>query len=75
DHAWVGQRQVVDGTEADGCSGSTGIDAVASGLGPNFPSGLFVCQDGRNTAPDPAGRQNFKLVRLERLLDAAGLPS
>jgi 3-phytase len=74
DHRWAGQRRVVDGPDADGCSGSTGIEAVATGLGSDFPSGLFVCQDGRNTAPGPAGRQNFKYVRLERLLDAAGAP-
>jgi myo-inositol-hexaphosphate 3-phosphohydrolase len=74
-HAWVGQREVVDGSDVDGCSGTTGIDAVATGLGPRFPAGLFVCQDGRNTAPGPAGRQNFKYVRLERLLDAASLPA
>ena len=75
DHGWVGQRQVVDGPEADDCSGTTGVEAVATGLGSKFPSGLFVCQDGRNTLPGSAGRQNFKYVRLEQLLDAAALPS
>jgi 3-phytase len=70
DHAWLGQRKVVDGNAADGCSATDGIDAVAADLGPDFPSGIFVCQDGENTEPGSSGRQNFKLVRLERLLDA-----
>jgi 3-phytase len=74
-HGWLGQREVVDGSAADGCSATTGIEAVAASLGPAFPAGLFVCQDGRNTAPGPAGRQNFKYVRLEQLLDTASLPT
>ncbi|HEV7863888.1 MAG TPA: phytase [Acidimicrobiia bacterium] len=75
DHAWVGQREVVDGDIADGCSGTDGIEVVAANLGPDFPAGIFICQDGRNTAPGSAGRQNFKYVRLEEILDAASLPT
>jgi 3-phytase len=69
-HGWLGQRKVVTGPVADGCSATAGIEAVAANLGSAFPSGLFVCSDGNNTAPGSAGRQNFKLVRLERLLDS-----
>jgi 3-phytase len=75
DHGWLGQRQVVDGATADGCSATTGIEAVAANLGPDFPAGIFICQDGRNTAPGPAGRQNFKFVRLDRLIDPSSLPA
>jgi 3-phytase len=71
DHAWVGQREVVDGTAADGCSATDGIEAVAADLGPDFPSGIFICQDGDNTAPGSAGRQNFKYIRLDQVLDAS----
>ena len=49
-------------------------DAVAAHLGPDFPSGIFVCQDGDNTEPGSSGRQNFKLVRLDVLLDAGAGP-
>lgn len=72
---WLGQREVVDGEGADGCSDTDGIEAVAANLGPDFPAGIFVCHDGRNTSPGSAGRQNFKYVRLERILDAGSLPS
>ena len=75
DYGWLGQRQVVDGGSADGCSATSGIEAVAADLGPRFPAGLFVCQDGRNTTPGSAGRQNFKYVRLEQLIEAGSLPS
>jgi len=50
-------------------------EAVAANLGPDFPAGIFVCQDGNNTPPGPAGHQNFKLVRLENVIDAASLPA
>ena len=71
----LGQRQVVDGPAADGCSDTTGIEAVSANLGPDFPAGIFVCRDGDNTAPGPAGNQNFKYVRLENLINAASLPA
>jgi len=74
-HGWLGQRQVTGGTAADGCSATDGIEAVAANLGPRFPAGIFICQDGSNTAPGPTGRQNFKYVRLEQILDPASLPS
>ena len=75
DNAWLGQRDVVDGTVADGCNHTAGIEAVAADLGPDFPAGIFVCQDGDNTAPGSAGRQDFKYVRLEDVIDASSLPT
>ena len=75
EHAWVGQREVADGAAADGCTDTEGIEAVAANLGPDFPAGIFICQDGSNTTPGPAGNQNFKYVRLERIVDAASLPT
>ena len=74
DNGWLGQRQVVDGAAADGCSATNGIAAVAADFGADFPAGIFVCQDGHNTPPGPAGHQNFKLVRLENVIDASSLP-
>ena len=74
-HGWLGQRQVTGGTAADGCSATDGIEAVAANLGPRFPAGIFICQDGSNTAPGSTGRQNFKYVRLEQIIDASSLPT
>jgi 3-phytase len=75
EQAWLGRREVAGGSAADGCTDTDGIEAVAANLGPDFPAGIFVCQDGRNTTPGPAGNQNFKYVRLERIVDAASLPT
>ena len=57
----------IDGTEE-----TDGIDAVAADLGPRYPRGIFVAQDGINAG---ARRQNFKIVdwrRIERLIPADG---
>lgn len=73
-NAFVSTFRVTSGTAADGCSRTDGIDAVATNLGPSFPSGLFVCQDHENTTPGTSGNQNFKYVRLEKAVDLDGTP-
>jgi 3-phytase len=55
----------------DGASETDGLDVISTALGPAFPHGLFIAQDGRNIAP--MERQNFKLVPWERVADAMGL--
>ena len=40
-----------------------GIDVTTMDLGPNFPSGAFIAQDGKNDN----GYQNFKLVPYQRI--------
>jgi 3-phytase len=49
----------------DGASETDGLDVTSTPLGPGFPHGVFVAQDGRNITPDE--RQNFKLVPWERI--------
>jgi 3-phytase len=56
------------GPAADGCSITDGLDATSLWLGPEYPHGLFVCQDDRNTAPGVTGTQNFKFVPLETVI-------
>jgi 3-phytase len=60
------QGRVIDGTYD-----TDGIDVTAQPLGPLFPQGVFVAQDGNNT--DGADNkkqstQNFKLVPLESVM-------
>jgi myo-inositol-hexaphosphate 3-phosphohydrolase len=64
------------GPTADGCSRTDGIAAVAANLGPSYPFGLFVCQDDSNTTPGTSGFQDFKFVRLEKIvtLESGGPP-
>ncbi|MBA2532610.1 MAG: phytase [Nocardioidaceae bacterium] len=61
--------RITSGTDADGCQRTDGITAYAGNLGAAFPQGVFVCQDNANTTPGSAGNQNFKLTRLERILE------
>lgn len=59
--------RIGDGQNADGCSHTDGITAMSQPLGPDFPKGVFICQDDANTEPGGAGNQNFKLTRLEKV--------
>lgn len=57
---FIGRFAVGDGVEIDGAEETDGIEAVSVALGPDFPKGLFIVQDGRNR---PRGTpQNFKIV-------------
>ncbi|MEU6439058.1 phytase [Streptomyces sp. NPDC047046] len=69
--AYQGRFSVANGSATDGCSDTDGIDASDKPLGPAFPNGLFVCQDGSNSTPGSSGDQNFKYVPLQRI--TAGL--
>jgi len=62
----VRKVRVVDGLQSDDCDQTDGIAASTANLGPNFPGGLFVCQDGINH--NPRQYQDFKLVPLEAVL-------
>jgi 3-phytase len=63
-HEHVKTFRIAPGDDVDGTEETDGIDAVAANLGPAFPHGVFVAQDGFNDK----GNQNFKLVPLERVL-------
>jgi 3-phytase len=63
-NAYVGTFRIVDGAH-DGVSDTDGIEVVSAALGPAFPKGLFVAQDGSNTRP--SANQNFKLVPWEAI--------
>jgi len=73
DNEFLGIFHVVadEPTGVDGVSETDGLDATSANLGPDFPNGLFVVQDGRNITP--AERQNFKLVPWERIAEAMNL--
>lgn len=54
-----------DALGIDGVSETDGLDISSAPLGPAFPAGVLVAQDGRNISPPE--RQNFKLVPWERI--------
>ncbi len=75
-HAYRGTFRVGDVGAVDGVQDTDGLDVVSAPLGPRYPMGLLVVQDGVNLAPDGAeANQNFKLVSWQDVLDALDLGS
>jgi 3-phytase len=73
DNAFIGKFAIVaDSKGIDGTSDTDGIDVTSTSLGSAFAHGVFIVQDGDNTAPSAA--QNFKLVPWERIAKALNLP-
>lgn len=62
---YVGRFAVEASAATDGVSHTDGIDVTGANLGPNFPDGLFVCQDDRQSNE----HQNFKLVSWAEVAD------
>jgi 3-phytase len=60
---YVKTFKVSPGDGIDGVGGTDGIDVTTTDLGPDFPSGVFIAQDGTNDS----GNQNFKLVPYQRI--------
>lgn len=68
-NAFVGRFQIGDTASIDGVQETDGIDVTAASMGPLFPDGVFVAQDGQN----PGANQNFKLVPWSELKKALGI--
>jgi 3-phytase len=70
---YVGKFHIVANEELgiDGASETDGLDVTSAALGPGFPRGVLIVQDGRNLTPKD--RQNFKLVPWDRIEKALGL--
>jgi 3-phytase len=60
---YVKTFKIEPGNGIDGVEDTDGIDVTTMDLGPDFPSGVFVAQDGKNDI----GYQNFKLVPYQRI--------
>lgn len=67
---FVGFFDVVanDATGIDGVSETDGLDVTGAALGPAFPNGMLVVQDGRNITP--VENQNFKFVPWQDVMRA-----
>ena len=73
-NAFIGIFYIVanDMGGVDGTSDTDGIEVTSQALGPQFPDGLLVVQDGRNTSP--SANQDFKYVSWQVIEQALGLP-
>ena len=67
---------IAENENIDGVEEADGIDVTAANLGPAFPGGVFVAQDGFNyEGPDgKLANQNFKLVPWSAIRSALSLP-
>jgi 3-phytase len=74
-HAYRGTFRVGGGTAGvDGTDDTDGLDVVSAPLGPNYPMGLLVVQDGINVAVDGSkANQNFKFVSWQDVVEALNL--
>ena len=62
-HAYRGTFRIADGPQIDGAGETDGIEVVAVPVGPGYPRGMLVVQDGYNV--DATGQdehQNFKVL-------------
>ena len=57
-NAYVNSFRIVAGAGIDGVTETDGVHVTTANLGPRFPNGVFIAQDGS----DDKGKQNFKLV-------------
>jgi 3-phytase len=73
-NAYVGSFAVVanGASGIDGISETDGLDVSSRPMGPGFPDGAFVAQDGRNVSPPEM--QNFKIVPWDVIARSLGLP-
>ncbi len=68
DDSFVGRFRIADGA-IGGSEETDGIDLMLGDFGPDYPSGLFIAQDGHNAA----AAQNFKLVAWDDIVKALGI--
>ncbi|KKR71037.1 MAG: 3-phytase (Myo-inositol-hexaphosphate 3-phosphohydrolase) [Candidatus Roizmanbacteria bacterium GW2011_GWB1_40_7] len=69
---YAGTFTIADGI-VDKVTGTDGIEVTNFPLGPDFPYGVFIAQDGRNKDGDVSLNQNFKLVPFEGIAGAVNL--
>ncbi len=68
-HAYRGTFRIAGEGAIDGTEETDGIDLVAAPVGPDYPAGLLVVQDGFNYDPEGSRiNQNFKLVSWDDVI-------
>jgi 3-phytase len=65
--AFVASFKISSRNGIDSVSDTDGIDVISTPLGPSFPFGMFIAQDGENSGAN----QNFKIVPWKKIAIAA----
>lgn len=68
DNKFLGSFRILDG-EIDGVEETDGIDVTSVPLGPEFPAGMFVVQDGYNYEGKRLVSQNYKYISWGDIMD------
>ncbi len=67
DNKYIGSFRIDNSKDIDGTFDTDGIDVTAKAFGEQFPSGIFIAQDGKNGKE----AQNFKVVdwsKIEKMI-------
>ena len=67
DNRYLGSFKILGNDKIDGVEETDGIDVCAAALGSLYPEGLFIAQDGYNYDGNALQKQNFKMVRWEKI--------
>jgi len=72
-NGFVGRFAIVENAALgiDGVTQTDGLELTRSSVGPRFPDGLLVVQDGSNQGT--VGRQNFKFVSWRLVAESLGI--
>lgn len=65
---YITSFSIRDNETIDGVEETDGLDIVSVGIGSAYPQGLAIFQDGFNKDEGTDKSQNFKLVRLDKIL-------
>ena len=66
---FIDSFNIIENGSIDAVSDTDGVDVVNNNLGPLFPKGLLVVQDGSNDGEGLVKKQNFKFVSIKDVLD------
>jgi len=73
-HTYRGRISIADGKSVDGSGETDGLDVTSANLGPQYPEGMLIVQDGYNfTADGKRENQNFKMVSWADVTKALNL--
>jgi len=64
-HRFLGSFMIERAGDIDGVTETDGIDVLNLNLGPEFPKGIFIAQDGYNFDESNPVNQNFKMVKWD----------
>ena len=66
---FINSFNIIANGSIDAVTDTDGVDVVNNYLGPLFPKGLLVVQDGSNDGEGLIKKQNFKFVSIKDVID------